>query len=68
MNEHSLASDLASEAAKGAPPVAVAGTYIVGIVDWQTWVLILTAIYVLMQIGWLGWRFVDKAMGKKTDG
>lgn len=62
--DHKFSSELATEAAKGAPPVAVAAASIAGAVDWQTWVFILTAMYVLLQIIWLGWRMVDKLRGK----
>lgn len=68
MHDHNLSTEFASEALKGAPPVAVAATTLAGIIDWQTWVMILTAMYVLMQIMWLAWKFVDKARGKKVDG
>jgi hypothetical protein len=60
-----LSGDIATEVAKGAPPATIAATTVAGIIDWQTWVLILTAIYALMQIGWLGWKMLDKALGRK---
>jgi hypothetical protein len=68
MTDHQFATDFATEAAKGTPPVLVAGSAMMGAVDWQTWVFILTAIYLLMQIIWLGWKFVQKARGEKADG
>ena len=64
MNERGFSTEMAVEAIKGTPPVTVAAAAISGAADWQTWVLVLTAIYVLMQIGWLGWKFVDKVRGK----
>ncbi len=67
MYEKSFQTDFAAEALKGGPPVAVAASTAMGMVDWQTWVMVLTAIYVLMQIVWLGWKFVQKAQGKYRD-
>ena len=67
MRAHDFPQEFMTEAAKGAPPVAVAAATIMGAVDWQMWVLILTAAYVVLQIVWLLWRFADKAMGKNTD-
>jgi hypothetical protein len=64
-----FSTDLAAEAAKGAPPVAIAATSLAGAVDWQTWVFILTAFYLLMQIIFLVWKMIDKLRGKAvTDG
>lgn len=68
MSGQSLASSFATEAAKGTPPVLIAASQVVGAVDWQPWVLLLTLLYLLMQMGWLAWKFVDKALGKKVDG
>lgn len=68
MYEHDFTTDFASEAAKGAPPAVVATTAMIGAIDWQSWVFILTALYLVMQIAWLGWKFVDRARGKKSDG
>lgn len=67
MKPHDLPHEFATEALKGAPPVAVAAASLTGAVDWQTWVLILTAMYVVLQIAWLLWKFVDKFNGKKTE-
>jgi len=47
LEEHASA---VQETFKLAPPVAVTGAGAVG-VDWQTWVLILTAIYTVLLIG-----------------
>lgn len=68
IDERSFSTEFAGEALKGAPPVAVAATTLAGAVDWQTWVFILTAIYILMQIGWLAWKFVDRFRGKTDAG
>lgn len=67
MKPHDLPSEFATETAKAFPPAAVSATAIAGIVDWQTWVLILTAFYLMMQIGWLAWKFWDRAHGEKTE-
>lgn len=66
MNDPKISAEFATEAVKGSWPVAVATSSLVGMIDWQTWVLILTAFYVVMQIFWLGWRFVDKFRGKPS--
>lgn len=67
MTHDSFPHDFAREAAKSLQPVTVAATQLTGAVDWQTWVLILTAVYVAMQIVWLMWKFADKVTGKKPD-
>lgn len=64
MSNHNISSDVATEAMKGVPPVAVAAASVVGAVDWQSWVLILTVVYLLMQMAYLAaksWReFIEK--------
>lgn len=64
MSHSNLPHDFATEAAKGLPPVAVTAAQLTGSVDWETWVFILTAAYLALQIGWLLWRYADKIMGK----
>lgn len=64
MSNQSLATDFAHEVTKAAPPATVAATTLIGLIDWQVWVLILTALYLVLQIGWLGWKMVDRARGK----
>lgn len=64
MHDKTFATDFAQEAMKGAPPATVAATTLIGLIDWQVWVLILTALYLLLQIGWIGWKMVDRARGK----
>jgi hypothetical protein len=68
MSNQSLATDFAQEAMKGAPPATVAATTLIGLIDWQVWVLILTALYLLLQIGWLGWKMIDRGLGKSRPG
>lgn len=53
--------DLAVEAAKAAPPVTVVGMTLGG-VSLQEWVLILTAVYTVLQIGFL---LRDKLLKRK---
>jgi hypothetical protein len=65
--KHNLPQELATEAAKALPPATVTATTIAGVIDWQTWVLVLTAMYLVLQITWLIWRFIDKAHGKTTN-
>ena len=64
MHDKTFATEFATEALKGTPPASVAATTLLGLVDWQTWVLVLTALYLLLQIGWLGWKMIDRALGK----
>ena len=63
-----LPHDFAQEAVKGAPPVLVSASSLVGVIDWQTWVLVLTAFYVVLQIIYLGWKMIDRAHGRSKDG
>lgn len=62
-----LHHDLTNEAAKGLPPATVAVTQMTGAVDWQTWVLMLTVAYLLLQIVYLVWKFIDRAQGRNKD-
>ena len=50
---------VAAAAAKAAPPVAVSGAMIAG-VPMSDIVLFLTAIYLLFQIGYLGWKWAKE--------
>lgn len=50
--KNSILPDMAVEASKAAPPVGV-GSLLVAGVSMSDWVLILTAIYTLLQIGLL---------------
>lgn len=53
--------DIAVEAVKAAPPVTVVGMTLGG-VSLQEWVLILTAVYTVLQLGFL---IRDKALRRK---
>lgn len=63
MTNHSFSADFASEAAKGVPPVAVAASGIVGLVDLNVIVALLTAAYVLLQGAYLIWKWRREARG-----
>lgn len=52
MSQSNSYQEMAAEAIKSAPPVAVTGA-MVGGVHVNDWVAILTAVYVLLQIGFL---------------
>lgn len=67
MKPHDFPQEFATEAAKGLPPVAVAAASVTGTIDWQTWVYILTAFYLVLQILWLAWKAADKFMGKDSE-
>lgn len=48
---------IASEASKSAPPTAVTLATVIAGVSLNEWVAIATLIYVLMQAGYLGWKW-----------
>jgi hypothetical protein len=56
MNHHEHAPEFATGLLKIAPPAYVAGTSIMGLVDWQMWVYVATFIYILMQMGQHVWE------------
>ncbi len=68
MKAHDFPQEFASEAIKGTPPVAVTAASLSGIVDWSSWVYVLTALYLALQIFWLGWKMYDRARGKGKEG
>jgi hypothetical protein len=53
----SLSGDALTAAGKSTPPLAVA-TLSVADVGLQDWVLILTVVYLVLQIGYLAWKWV----------
>lgn len=55
--------EVLAEAVKSVPPVSVAGATVLG-VSMQEWVLILTALYTLLQIAY----FVRKSYKEYKDG
>lgn len=58
-------ADIASEAAKASPPVAVAGSMLAGVAinDLILWA---TLIYLVLQIGFLLYRWGKMAFGKES--
>lgn len=50
MEHANHANEIGTGIVKLAPPVYVAGTSISGLIDWQSWVYVVTLIYLLMQI------------------
>lgn len=63
-----MMKEIAGEAAKASPPVAVVGTSLA-----QGWtinhvVAALTIVYLLLQIGWLLWRWNRQANGQEVRG
>ncbi|MBU1350627.1 MAG: hypothetical protein KJ856_22510 [Gammaproteobacteria bacterium] len=65
-----MIKDIAMEGAKASPPVAVVGTSIAK--GWaEGWtinhtVAALTIVYLLLQIGWLVWRWHKAAKGQEV--
>lgn len=64
MSEEARDHALAAAAAKAAPPVGVSGAMIAG-VPMADIVLWLTAAYLVLQIGYLGWKWYGEARQKK---
>lgn len=60
--------DALVEGAKATPPVAVVGTSIAQGLTINTVVGTLTIVYLLMQIGWLAWRWRRAAQGQEVKG
>lgn len=60
MNESGLSTDVGIEVGKASPPIAVAGSIIVGF-SLQDWVLVLTLCYLVLQIAWMIRKFVKAA-------
>lgn len=57
-------SELISTGMKAAPPVLVSSGYFLGI-SWEQWVLILTAVYTLLQIGDWVWEKIKMWRAKR---
>ena len=53
------AHDIAVEGLKATPAVAVTSSMLAG-VNMASWVPPLTAVFLLMQIGWLAWKYWEK--------
>lgn len=54
---------VAVEAAKSAPPVAVMAAAIAGL-TLQEWVFVVTIVYVVLQAGYLAWKWRREARKK----
>ena len=59
----SLAYEAGREAVKALPPVGVTGTLFLGL-PLSEWLVILTIIYTMLQIGYLVWNMVHKEKAK----
>ena len=59
-----MKQDISAEAIKAAPPVAVAGAVKVLGMSLNEWVLALTVAYLLLQMGWLLFKFWKAATKK----
>lgn len=57
MNNHSFSAEFAEQALKGSPPVAVTAGMLAGM-QMQDWVFALTLVYLLLQIGYLAWKWI----------
>lgn len=67
MQDHSFTTEFASEAAKGAPPVAVATGSIIGVID-INWILAAATIcYVILQGAYLLWKWRREATSALAD-
>ena len=58
MNHHEHAPEILTASTKvvNGVSVYVAGTSILGLVDWQLWVYALTAVFLVMQMGQFVWE------------
>lgn len=61
--EHKV--DVAAEAAKASPAVAVAAATSVFGFSLNEWVAIATLIYIILQAGWLVWKWYHAATDKR---
>ena len=50
VNHTDHAHEIGTGIVKLAPPIYVAGTSFMGLIDWQMWVYVLTAVYLVMQM------------------
>lgn len=56
-------AEISFHAAQATPPVGVAAS-IVARVDMPSWVVILTVVYLLVQISYLLWKWIREAMAR----
>jgi hypothetical protein len=70
MNTHEHAGELGVGAIKILPPAYVAGTSALGLIEWQLWVYVLTALFLAMQIVqfiWEKWIKPWRKRAKRSD-
>ena len=60
-------SDIASEAIKAAPPVAITTAVTIGGLTLNEWVAIATLLYIVLQSGWLVWKWFHAIKDKKNE-
>jgi uncharacterized membrane protein len=60
-------SDIVSEAIKAAPPVAITTAVTVGGLTLNEWVAIATLLYIVLQSGWLVWKWYHAIKDKKNE-
>jgi len=59
-------SDVIVEAAKAAPPVVITTAVTVGGLTLNEWVAIATLLYIVLQSGWLVWKWFHAIKDKKN--
>jgi uncharacterized membrane protein len=60
-------SDIASEAIKAAPPVVITTAVTIGGLTLNEWVAIATLLYIVLQSGWLVWKWYHAIKDKKNE-
>lgn len=60
-------SDIASEAIKAAPPIAITTAVTVGGLTLNEWVAIATLLYIVLQSGWLVWKWYHAIKDKNNE-
>jgi len=60
-------SDVIAEAAKAAPPIAITTAVTVGGLTLNEWVALATLLYIVLQSGWLVWKWYHAIKDKKNE-
>jgi hypothetical protein len=60
-------SDLITEAAKATPPVVITTAVTVGGLTLNEWVAVATLLYIVLQSGWLVWKWFHAIKDKKNE-
>lgn len=60
-------SDILAEAAKAAPPIAITTAVTVGGLTLNEWVALATLLYIVLQSGWLVWKWYHAIKDKKNE-